>query len=270
MPASGGCAGAPWGASSGYVSTPLERVFRAAHDDLPREAPGSEETTALLLQLAGELPDRPRIVDIGCGTGPATLPLAAATGGDVTAVDLHEPYLRRLQARAVVSGLGDRVRPLAAPMDDLPLPDGGFDLVWSEGAAYIMGFDAALARWRRLLAPGGVLVLTEAEWTTPAPSAGARAFWDAGYPAMRTTADNVAAAQRAGYTVQAVYLLPDSDWEAYYRPLAARIELLRADGVDPAALDEVGHEIGVRDRFGAEYGYTAHVLRPRGAGSAGQ
>lgn len=245
------------------MSTLSEQLFLAAHEDLPREAPGSEETTALLLRLAAPLPEAPRIVDIGCGTGPATLPLAAATGGEVVAVDSHEPYLRRLQARAATSGLGERVRPLQAPMEDLPLPDGEADLVWSEGAAYIMGFDAALSSWRRLLATGGMLVLTEAEWTTQAPSPGARAFWDAGYPAMRTTAENVAAAQKAGYTVQAVYLLPDTDWEAYYRPLAMRIDLLRDDGADPVALAEVAREIEIRAEYGAEYGYTAYVLRPR-------
>lgn len=245
------------------MSTPLERAFLAAHEDLPREAPGSEETTALLLRLAAPLPDPPRIVDIGAGTGPATLPLAAATGGEVVAVDTHEPYLRRLQARAATSGLGARVRPLHASMEDLPLPDGETDLVWSEGAAYLMGFDAALAAWRRLLAPDGVLVLTEAEWTTPEPSPGARAFWDEAYPAMRTTAANVAAIQRAGYTLRAAYLLPDSDWDAYYRPLAMRLDLMRADGADEQVLAEVGREIEVRGEFGAEYGYTAYVLRPR-------
>jgi SAM-dependent methyltransferase len=145
-------------------------------------------------------------------------------------------------------------------MQDLPLPDGSADLVWAEGSAYIMGFDAALAAWRRLLAPGGVLVLTECEWTTTEPSAGAREFWDPAYPGIRTTDGNVRAALDAGWTVAATYLLPDSDWTAYYVPLTARIDALRAEGVDGTSLDEVAREIDVRRAHGADYGYTGYVL----------
>jgi SAM-dependent methyltransferase len=137
-------------------------------------------------------------------------------------------------------------------------------VVWAEGSAYLMGFDAALRAWRRLLVPGGVLVLTEAEWITPEPAPAARAFWDPAYPGMRTTDANVRAALAAGWTVAATYLLPDADWDAYYGPLAARIEELRREGIDPAMLDEVGREIDVRRRHGADYGYTGYVLRPRG------
>jgi SAM-dependent methyltransferase len=239
-------------------------IFWLAHDGLPRQAPGSAATARLLLRLAAPVAHRPRVVDIGCGTGPASLLLAEETGAEVVAVDLHEPFLERLRADAAAAGLADRVRPLVAPMQDLPLPDGSADLLWAEGSAYNMGFDEALAAWRRLLAPGGVLVLTECEWTTAEPAAGARAFWDADYPGMRRTDANVRAAQEAGWTVAATYLLPDSDWAAYYDPLAARVEALRSQGVDPAVLHEVaGREIDVRRAYGADYGYTAYVLRPR-------
>jgi SAM-dependent methyltransferase len=238
-------------------------AFRRAHDGLPREAPGSERTTRLLLRMCGPLPSAPRIADVGCGTGPATVVLAERTGGTVDAVDLHEPFLAALHERARAAGVADRVRTHAVRMEELPFPDGAFDLLWAEGSAYVMGFDAALAAWRRLLAPGGTLVLTEAEWTTPAPSAGALAFWDEAYPAMRTTADNVRAAQEAGWTVAGTFLLPDADWDAYYEPLASNLRRMRDDGVDPALLDEVGREIGVRRAHGADYGYTGYVLRPR-------
>lgn len=234
----------------------VEDLFFTAHAGLPREAPGSAATTRLLLALAGPLPERPRVVDIGCGPGTSTLLLAELTGGDVLGVDTHEPFLDELRRRG---GTG-----LNAPMQDLPLPAGSVDLIWAEGSAYIMGFDAALAAWRPLLAPDGVLVLTEAEWTTPDPAAGARAFWDAGYPAMRTTAGNVAAAQEAGWTVAATYLLPDGDWDEYYAPLAARLAELRAEHPGSAAeLAAIGEEITVRAAHGADYGYTAYVLRPR-------
>lgn len=244
-------------------------VFWLAHDGLPRQAPGSADTTRLLLRLAGPLPPRPRIVDIGCGTGTAGLLLAAETGGELVAVDTHRPFLDRVDADAGAAGLGDRVRTLNASMVDLPLPAGGADLIWAEGSAYVMGVDAALATWQSLLAPGGTVVLTEAEWTTPTPSAAAREFWDAGYPAMRDTAGNVAAMAAAGWTVAAVYLLPDADWAGYYDPLAARLDELAARGTDPDALAEVGREIEVRRAHGGEYGYTGYVLRRRDVGGHG-
>lgn len=238
-------------------------VFWLAHDGLPRQAPGSARTLDLLLRLAAPLPHRPRIVDIGCGSGVASLALATATGGEVTAVDTHRPFLDQLAADAATAGLDDRVRAVEARMQDLPVPPGAADLLWAEGSAYIMGLDAALAAWRPLLAPGGVLVLTEVGWTTPHPSLAARAFWDEGYPAIRDTATTVAAAVAAGWTVVATYLLPDSDWAAYYDPLAERVAELRGRGLDHGALDEVAREIEVRHAHGTDYGYTAYVLRPR-------
>ena len=243
--------------------TDLTEVFWRAHDGLPREAPGSPETTRLLLRLARPLPATPTVLDIGSGTGPATVVLAQETGGRVIAVDLHEPFLAEVARRAEAAGVGERVETLVASMDALPVPPGSVDLVWAEGSAYVMGFDAALAAWRPLLSPGGVVVLTEAEWTTPDPAPGARAFWDAGYPAMRTTAGNVAAAQNAGWVVLATYLLPDSDWAHYYDPLGRRLEELRAQGVADEALAQGGAEIGVRAAHGGDYGYTGYVLRPR-------
>ncbi|MFC4947562.1 class I SAM-dependent methyltransferase [Pseudonocardia sp. GCM10023141] len=238
-------------------------TFWLAHEGLPRQAPGSPETTRQLITLAGGLPAAARAVDVGCGTGPAALQLAVEFGARVAAVDIHLPFLERLRDAAAAAGLADRVTPLVARMESLPLPDGTADVVWADGSAYLMGFDAALASWRRLLAPGGVLILTEAEWTTRTPAAPARAFWDAGYPRMRATDGNTRAALDAGWTVVASYLLPDADWSAYYDPFAARLaELAGRPGLDAAALGEMEREIAVRREHGGDYGYRGYVLRP--------
>ncbi|MBB2910812.1 SAM-dependent methyltransferase [Streptosporangium becharense] len=246
------------------MSDPFVDAFFALHHGLPRQAPGSDATTRRLLELAGPLPPRPRMLDLGCGPGRSALLLAAETGGHVTAVDLHQPFLDELTAEARRRGLAGAVEPVNRSMADLPYPDGSFDVVWAEGSAYILGFDTALRQWRRLLAPGGVLVLTECEWATETPSPGARAFWDPQYP-LRTTERNAAAAREAGYTVVAVLPLPDSDWfDEYYTPLAGRLDA--ADLTDEATARAVAAtraEIALRHEHGADYRYTGYVLRPR-------
>ncbi|MFE1951449.1 GNAT family N-acetyltransferase [Streptomyces sp. NPDC059524] len=236
--------------------------FFALHHGLPRQGPGSDATTRRLLSFAGPLPARPRILDLGCGPGHSALLLAAETGGEVTAVDLHEPFLDELRAAARARGLDDRVHAVAADMGDLPYPAGSFDLIWAESSAYSIGFDTALARWRPLLAPGGTLALTECEWTTDAPSPEARAFWEEHYK-LRTTEENLRACTAAGYAVLGVHHQPESDWDEYYGPLAARAEAADASRPGMAeALAGTRAELAMRREHGAEYGYTGYALRP--------
>lgn len=239
-------------------------VFWALHSDLPREGVGSDRTTRELLELAGPLPVRPRAVDVGCGPGRSALVLAEA-GARVLAVDLHEPFLRRVRSAVAERGLQHAVLPVRASMRALPCPDGGADLVWCEGAAYLMGVDAALGEWRRLLAPGGVVVLTDAVWTTHSPAEATREFWADGYPDMRDEPALRAAAETAGYDVVATRLLPESDWQdEYYGPLEQRIDAWPdPDPETAAALAANRAEIDLRREHPGDYGYLALALRRR-------
>lgn len=252
------------------TATDPHALFWALHTGLPREGVGSDATTRTLLELTGPLPPRPRALDVGCGPGRSALVLAGA-GAHVTAVDTHEPFLRRLRAAAREQRRRGTVHAVRASMTALPLADGCFDLVWCEGAAYLMGVDAALSAWRRLLAPRGALVFTDAAWTGARPSPEAAEFWAAAYPGMRTVAATRAVAERAGFDVVAVHRLPESDWwDEYYDPLAARIDariearstaMPRPDEATAAALAEQRAEIDLRRRHPEDYGYAGYVLR---------
>jgi SAM-dependent methyltransferase len=245
------------------TSDPVLGAFFALHEALPRQGPGSDDTTLRLLALAGPLPTRPRALDLGCGPGRASLVLAAEANAHVTALDLHRPFLDELDAAAARRGLAAQIHTVLASMAEPPFPDRPFDLVWAEGSAYNIGFDTALRRWRRLLAPGGVLVVTECEWATTTPSPQAAAFWADAYP-LRTTEQNIAAAREAGYRVAGVHPLPERDWwDEYYTAILDR--LATADPTIPGMPEAIAAEraeIALRREHGQDYRYTGYVLRP--------
>ncbi len=51
----------------------------------------------------------PRILDVGCGPGMPTMELLRISGGEVTGVNTHQPFLDALTERASREGLADRL-----------------------------------------------------------------------------------------------------------------------------------------------------------------
>lgn len=63
------------------------------------------------------------VLDIGCGPGYFTIPIALMTGaaGTVFAVDIQENMLRKMEERAVQAGVRTRIRSVLCRPGDLPV-----------------------------------------------------------------------------------------------------------------------------------------------------
>lgn len=243
------------------------------HRGLPRQGPGDADVSRRLLQGLPKLPQRPRIADLGCGSGAGALLLAEFYGTEVLAVDTAAVLLEELAGLARQRGMQHLVRPVRADMGALPCADGSLDLIWSEGAAYNLGFETALARWRPLLAAEGVAVVSEMSWFSEDAPAELREFWSVAYPTMAGEAENRRRAQRAGFAVLGTERLPDAVWwKNYYGPLREKIEHLPAGFRGRAAVAETEQEMRLFEQFSRHYGYTFYVLQPAGPGrsAAGQ
>lgn len=229
-----------------------------------RQGPGSPDVTRRAMVLAGLDGSRPlEIADIGCGTGGASLELARMLDARITAVDFLPSFLDVLRQRAQAQGLG-RIITLEASMDALPFTDASFDVIWSEGAVYNMGFEAGIAAWKRFLKPGGKLVLSEITWTTAARPQTVTDYWTAQYPEIDTASAKLAVLERHGYRPEGYFLLPPCCWqEHYYGPLRERF---------PAFLDRHGHspqaaaivaaeekEMALYQKYGQFYSYGMYV-----------
>jgi SAM-dependent methyltransferase len=143
-------------ASAGRENLDPDHVGRYDHKE---DAEGPAEAALVRSLVSG---DSPTIVDFGAGTGQFAL-AAARLGGRIVAVDVSEPMLAHLAAKAESAGL-----------TNIECVNGGFltyehgappaDVVYSRYALHHLGDfwkGIALARIASMLRPGGVLRLVD-------------------------------------------------------------------------------------------------------------
>jgi SAM-dependent methyltransferase len=104
-----------------------------------------------------------RLLDLGCGTGTATVVLARFwPGAEVIAVDQSAPLLVRLRDKAGELGLADRIRAVEADLDGTWPETGTVDLVWTAMTLHHLADpDRALREIFARLRPGGLLAVAE-------------------------------------------------------------------------------------------------------------
>ena len=119
----------------------------------------NQESLALLLAHLG-LSDGESVLEIGCGAGALTLPLAEAVGehGRVVAVDISEPMLAAARQKVGERGLRN-VTLLSGDAQVFAFERAGFDVATSRmGVMFFADPAAAFRNIRGALKPGGRLV----------------------------------------------------------------------------------------------------------------
>jgi trans-aconitate methyltransferase len=241
------------------AADPVELLFGG----MEKLGPGGNAQT---IEVLRSLPPRQFrvVVDAGCGSGRQTIALARELGTLVHAVDSHQPFLTELVRRASDAKVAHLVQAHCMDMKDIPREFREIDLLWSEGAAYNIGFAAALAGWAPALVRGGFAVVSELTWLKEQAPEPVREFFRSGYPDMRSVPDNIALAESSGYRLLSTYTLPRDAWmEGYYEVLQHRAEVLLDHG-DPAVrafAAETIKEIEVFQHSDDSYGYVFFVLQ---------
>jgi ubiquinone/menaquinone biosynthesis C-methylase UbiE len=109
---------------------------------------------ALFRQPGGHL------VDFGCGNGAQTL-YFTEDFDRLTGVDINETFLKDFRREIVSRGLDSKVQAVVTDGGPIPLPDGAADVVTSFTVLeHVPDEQAALAEMRRILKPGGILIIS--------------------------------------------------------------------------------------------------------------
>jgi SAM-dependent methyltransferase len=152
-----------------------ERSFRGVFDAVAelydKARPGYPSQVFDDIAELADLTPSSRVLEIGCGSGQATVALAAA-GYDIVAVELGE----RLAAiaRRKLQGF-PKVRVDVDAFEDWPLRDQRFDLVACATAFHWIDPDVRMQKVARALRPGGSIALIDTEHV----AGGTNDFYDA-------------------------------------------------------------------------------------------
>jgi len=164
--------------------------------------------------------DKPRILDIGCGSGVPTMELARLGQGEVIGIDIDQPALDKLTKKISEAGFSNRVQAVNCSILDMVFPDESFDIIWSEGSIFVIGFKRGIQEWKRFLKPNGFMVIHDEKGNVE---------------------EKLEQISKCGYKLLGYFILSeDTWWTEYFAPLEkliAKSQTSYAD--DPHTLEEL-------------------------------
>ena len=235
---------------------------------LQRQGPGGQRQTLLAATMAGLNREAKNlnIADIGCGTGSSSLVLADNFDAHVTAVDLFPEFLEILERNSKEQKLDRKITTVKASMDELPFSTESFDVIWSEGAIYNMGFSKGIEEWEKFLKKDGVLAVSEITWLTNSRPTEVQNYWEQVYPEMALASEKISQLEKSGYQLLGYFPLPKSCWlENYYQPLEGQfLSFINAHDHSEEAkklVENEKSEIKLFKKYGDYYGYGFYIAQ---------
>ena len=240
--------------------------FYELFEALPRGGPGDNRSTRRAFNAIPKLPEQPLILDIGCGPGVQTIELAKISKGTIIALDNHQAFLDKLMKKAKEKELLDHIVPKNRSMLDMDFEENTFDIIWSEGALYFMGFQNGLRRCHQLLRDDGYLAVTELVYLVSNPPAPLIQYFQREYPDIKVVKDKIDLIQKEKYHLISNFTLPKSSWlDSFYLPMEEELtRLYKKYGGNEIALgvfEEMKNEIDLYRQFSDFYGYEFFIMQ---------
>ncbi len=234
---------------------------------LPRGGPGDNKSTRKAFSHLKSLPAEPLILDIGCGHGIQTLELARISKGKIIALDNYQPFLDILMQNAAKAGFCNRVITKNQSMLEMDFKNDTFDIIWSEGALFVMGFGNGLKKCNQLLKNKGYFVVSEAVLLLPNLPKPLKEFWDEEYPAIMDIKSNIALIKDEGFNLISHFTIPKLCWVDFYSQMNKRIKELKEKYRDnKSALDvfeKCEKETKIYDKYSDYFGYEFFIMQKK-------
>ncbi|MEJ2673362.1 MAG: class I SAM-dependent methyltransferase [Deltaproteobacteria bacterium] len=240
--------------------------FNELFEALPRGGPGDNESTRRAFNTIPKLPGRPLILDIGCGHGVQTIELAKISKGTIIALDNHQAFLNKLMKKAKDEKLLDHIVPKNNSMLDMDFEKNTFDIIWSEGALYFMGFQNGLRRCHQLLKNDGFLAVTEIVYLVNNPPAPLIQYFEKEYPDIKAVKDKIDLIQNERFHLISNFTLPESSWlDNFYLPMEEELTRLnkkyQGNEIALDIFEEMKNEINLYKKFSDYYGYEFFIMQ---------
>lgn len=241
--------------------------FKELFRGLPRAGLGDNKYTRKAFSYLKNLSSEPFILDIGCGYGVQTLELARISKGKIIALDNYQPFLDGLKQKAIKSGFDSRIITKNQSMLEMDFKNGTFDIIWSEGAIFIMGFQNGLKKCNQLLKNKGYFVVSEAVLLLPNLPKPLKEFWDELYPEIKDIKSNISMIEDEGFNVLSHFTLPKSCWIDFYSQMNNEVNKLKKkyhnNKTALQVFENFEKEIKMYEDYSDYYGYEFFIMQKK-------